>query len=79
MTPKDHPDYEDLCNALKLIRSVKAQAARVVEKRKNMNQVLEIQNTLVMIAFIHNFIHLLSSELSEFVRNDIDSLCYVVD
>jgi len=46
LTPKDHPDYEDLCNALKLIRSVNAQAARVVEKRKNMNQVLEIQNTL---------------------------------
>lgn len=47
LTTKDHEDYEDLCNALKLVIGATKQADRVVEKRRNMEIVLRIQSQLV--------------------------------
>lgn len=46
LTPKNHLDYEDLLNAQKLIVAATKQADRVVEKRKNMENVLRIQSLL---------------------------------
>lgn len=57
LTPKDHPDYEDLCSALKLVIAATKQADRVVEKRRNMEQVLRIQSQLVRF-LISPFMHL---------------------
>jgi len=45
-TSNDHPDYEDLCNALRALRSISKVADRVAEKRKNMDMVIKIQNQL---------------------------------
>lgn len=55
LTPKDHPDYEDLCSALKLVIAATKQADRVVEKRRNMEQVLRIQSQLVRVP-IHDHV-----------------------
>lgn len=46
LTPKDHSDYEDLVAALKLLRDTTRHADRVVEKRRNMDRVLNIQASL---------------------------------
>eukprot|EP01121_Diplochlamys_sp_Union-15-3_P005976 TRINITY_DN1635_c0_g5_i1.p1 TRINITY_DN1635_c0_g5~~TRINITY_DN1635_c0_g5_i1.p1 ORF type:complete len:300 (+),score=53.18 TRINITY_DN1635_c0_g5_i1:466-1365(+) len=45
-TENDHPDYEDLCDALRALRSINKLADRVAEKRKNMDRVIKIQNLL---------------------------------
>jgi hypothetical protein len=47
LTPQDHPDYEDLCNSLKMIIGATKQADRVVEKKRNMDLVLKVQAQLV--------------------------------
>jgi len=56
LTPPNHQDYEYLCTAYKLLRSMDKAANRVVEKRKNLETVMKIQNSLtgdVCIALPH--------------------------
>uniref|UniRef100_A0A6B2L0U6 DH domain-containing protein n=1 Tax=Arcella intermedia TaxID=1963864 RepID=A0A6B2L0U6_9EUKA len=56
LTPPNHQDYEALCKAYKLLRSMDKAANRVVEKRKNLETVMKIQQALngdVCIALPH--------------------------
>jgi len=56
LTPPNHQDYEYLCTSYKLLRSMDKAANRVVEKRKNLETVMKIQNSLagdVCIALPH--------------------------
>jgi len=47
LTSPNHEDYDPLCTAYKLLRSMDKAANRVVEKRKNLETVMKIQNSLI--------------------------------
>eukprot|EP01125_Pyxidicula_operculata_P019343 TRINITY_DN7016_c0_g1_i1.p1 TRINITY_DN7016_c0_g1~~TRINITY_DN7016_c0_g1_i1.p1 ORF type:complete len:470 (-),score=87.12 TRINITY_DN7016_c0_g1_i1:43-1452(-) len=47
LTPRTHRDFDTLCTAYKLLRSMDKAANRVVEKRKNLDTVIKIQNSLI--------------------------------
>eukprot|EP01130_Rhizamoeba_saxonica_P002942 TRINITY_DN1296_c0_g1_i1.p1 TRINITY_DN1296_c0_g1~~TRINITY_DN1296_c0_g1_i1.p1 ORF type:complete len:169 (+),score=32.25 TRINITY_DN1296_c0_g1_i1:382-888(+) len=47
LTPIEHPDYADLCTAYRLMRAMERAANRVVDKRRNMDMVLKIQESLI--------------------------------
>jgi len=47
LTSPNHEDYDRLCTAYKLLRSMDKAANRVVEKRKNLETVMKIQNSLI--------------------------------
>jgi len=46
LTPVDHPDYTHLSNSLNALRDIELSATLRAEQRKNINKVLQIQNSL---------------------------------
>lgn len=47
LTPRNHHNFASLCNAYQQLRSMDIAANRVAEKRRNLDTVLRIQNSLI--------------------------------